>query len=424
MVMQTRTESHDETRGTKGFTGLKGDLDGNGLVPGPKEKNGDDDPLKGSPEGLGGDEPTARVKSENGENESLKASNVVARDDEPTPGSPEDNGELYEHFRFVVDKKQSLLRIDKYVMSRIENASRNRIQNAAHAGNILVNGTSVKPNYKVKPNDIITIVLAYPPRDTEVYPENIPVSVIYEDDDIVVVDKAAGMVVHPGHGNFTGTLQNALLYRLQNSTGSESGKKPFLVHRIDKDTSGVMLVACNERAQVKLAKQFFDHTIDRTYTALVWGNFNEGEGTIDANIGRDVRNRLVQAVTKDPEIGRHAVTHYKVLERFGYVTLVECRLETGRTHQIRVHMSHIGHPLFNDESYGGSEILKGTTFTKYKQFVQNCFKMLPRQALHATSLGFIHPGTGKEMHFVSSWPEDFQSVIDRWRQYSHQQRTV
>jgi 23S rRNA pseudouridine1911/1915/1917 synthase len=330
---------------------------------------------------------------------------------------PDESGEMYEHFRFVVDRRQSPLRIDKYLMARIENASRNRIQNSAHAGNILVNDVVVKPNYKIKPLDIITIVLAYPPRDTEVYPENIPVSVVYEDDDIIVVNKEAGMVVHPGHGNFTGTLQNALLYHIQVNRPDDPDAKPYLVHRIDKDTSGIMLIAKNELAQSKIARQFFDHTIDRTYVALVWGNIDHDEGTIDANIDRDVRNRLVQAVYDDREKGRHAVTHYHVLERFGYVTLVECRLETGRTHQIRVHFKHIGHPLFNDESYGGSVILKGTTFTKYKQFVQNCFALLPRQALHAKSLGFIHPTSKQFVHFDSEYPPDLAAAIEKWRNY-------
>jgi 23S rRNA pseudouridine1911/1915/1917 synthase len=333
------------------------------------------------------------------------------------PEIPEESGELYEHFRFVVDRGQSPLRIDKYLMAKIENASRNRIQNSAHAGNILVNDVVVKPNYKAKPLDVITIVLAYPPRDTEVYPENIPITVVYEDKDIIVVNKAPGMVVHPGHGNFTGTLQNALLYHLQFNHPGNPDAKPYLVHRIDKDTSGIMLIAKNELAQSKIAKQFFDHTIDRSYVALVWGNIDHDEGTIDANIDRDIRNRLVQAVYDDPEKGRHAVTHYHVLERFGYVTLVECRLETGRTHQIRIHFKHIGHPLFNDAGYGGSEILKGTTFTKYKQFVNNCFALLPRQALHAKSLGFIHPTTKQFVHFDSEYPPDLAAAIEKWRQY-------
>ncbi|MCK9218492.1 MAG: RluA family pseudouridine synthase [Bacteroidales bacterium] len=334
------------------------------------------------------------------------------------PVDIEEPNELYEHFRFVVDAHQALLRIDKYVMAKIENASRNRIQNAAHAGNILVNDKVVKPNYKVKPYDVISIVMAYPPRDTEIYPENIPISVVYEDNDLMVVNKSPGMVVHPGHGNYTGTLQNALLYYLQQQRPDDPEAKPYLVHRIDKDTSGILLVAKTELAQTRLAKQFFDHSIQRTYIALVWGNLEKDEGTITGNIGRDIRNRLVQAVYSDEEKGRHAVTHYTVLERFGYVTLVECRLETGRTHQIRVHFKHIGHPLFNDEAYGGSEILKGTTFSKYKQFVENCFKMLPRQALHAKTLGFIHPATKKHLTFDSAYPEDMASVIEKWRNYS------
>ncbi len=333
------------------------------------------------------------------------------------PELPEESGELYEHFRFVVDRGQSPLRIDKYLMAKIESASRNRIRNSALAGNILVKNSVVKPNYKVRPLDEITIVLAYPPRDTEVYPENIPITVVHEDDDIIVVNKAPGMVVHPGHGNFTGTLQNALLYHMQHNNPGDPDAKPYLVHRIDKDTSGIMLIAKNELAQTKIAKQFFDHTIDRSYIALVWGNIDHDEGTIDANIGRDIRNRLVQAVYDDPEKGRHAVTHYHVLERFGYVTLLECRLETGRTHQIRVHFRHIGHPLFNDESYGGSEILKGTTFAKYKQFVHNCFELLPRQALHAKSLGFIHPSSKTFVHFDSDYPPDLAAVVEKWRGY-------
>jgi len=335
------------------------------------------------------------------------------------PEIAEEANEMFEHFRFTVDRGQQSLRIDKFLMARMENASRTRIQNAANAGNILVNDKGVKPNYKVKPLEVITIVLPHPPRDTEVYPENIPISVVYEDHDLLVVNKEAGMVVHPGHGNFTGTLQNAVLFHLQNNSPDANPEaKPYLVHRIDKDTSGILLIAKNELAQSKLAKQFFDHTITRRYVALVWGNVDEEEGTICGNIGRDIRNRLLMSVYEDEEKGRHAVTHYKVLERFGYVTLIECRLETGRTHQIRVHFRHIGHPLFNDASYGGGEILKGTTFTKYKQFVQNCFKIIPRQALHAKSLGFIHPSSKKLITFESDYPEDFGQVINKWRDYS------
>jgi len=332
---------------------------------------------------------------------------------EEKPDIHDESNEMYEHFRFVADKGQALLRIDKYLFSKISNASRNRIQNAARAGNILVNDAAVKPNYKVKPNDVISIVLAYPPRDTEIYPENIPVNVVYEDEEVLVINKPPGMVVHPGHGNFSGTLLNALAYYYQGT-----GTQTFLCHRIDKDTSGILLLAKNELAQTKLAKQFFDHTIDRKYEALVWGNVKADEGTVTGHIARDPRNRLVMKVFEEGETGRHAVTHYKVIERLGYVTLVECTLETGRTHQIRVHMKHIGHPVFNDENYGGDVILKGTTFTKYKQFIQNCFTLMPRQALHARSLGFIHPGTGRPMFFDSELPEDFSAVVERWREYS------
>jgi 23S rRNA pseudouridine1911/1915/1917 synthase len=343
----------------------------------------------------------------------------------PDPGmtskaeAPDEPAELYEHFRFVVDKGQAPLRIDKYLMAKIGNASRNRIQNAAHAGNILVNDVVIKPNHKIKPNDVISIVLAYPPRDTEVYPENIPIEILFEDTEIIVVNKKAGMVVHPAHGNFNGTLQNALLYHLRNNPAMKDPEaKPFLVHRIDKDTSGILLVAKNEISQSKLAKQFFEHTIDRKYVALVWGNLADDEGTISGYIARDVRDRLVMRIYQEEEQGRNSVTHYRVLERFGYVTLVECVLETGRTHQIRAHFRHIGHPLFNDEKYGGDAILKGTTFAKYKQFVQNCFKLMPRQALHAKSLGFIHPVTKQNLFFDSDYPADLKSVIEKWRNYS------
>jgi len=331
----------------------------------------------------------------------------------------EESGELYEHFRFEADKGQAPFRIDKFLFSKIANASRNRIQQAAKAGNILANNRVVKSNYKVRPLDIITIVLAYPPRDTEIHPEEISIDIVYEDSDILIINKEAGMVVHPGHGNFTGTLLNALVYHFQNSPEDEnSDVMPYLAHRIDKNTTGLLLVAKNELAQSKLARQFFDHTIDRNYVALVWGDLKEDEGIITGNISRSSRDRTVMAVSEDPEIGRHAVTQYKVLERFRYVTLVECMLETGRTHQIRVHFKYIGHPLFNDEKYGGDQILKGTTFTKYKQFVQNCFKILPRQALHAKSLGFIHPSTGEKMEFDSELPEDLKALLSKWRNYS------
>ncbi|MGD0712503.1 MAG: RluA family pseudouridine synthase [Bacteroidales bacterium] len=328
----------------------------------------------------------------------------------------EEEQELFEHYHIIVDKGQSLLRIDKFLLNRIEGVSRSKIQSAAHAGNILVNDISVKPNYKVKPGDIISIVLANPPHEIDLIPQDIPINIVYEDDDIIVINKEAGLVVHPGYGNYTGTLVNALIYHFQKEEKEEENR-PMLVHRIDKNTSGIILVAKNEMAQAKLAMEFFDHTIKRKYVALVWGDFQEDEGTITGNIGRNPKDRKVMTVFPDGETGRIAITHYKVLERFGYITLIECQLETGRTHQIRVHLKYAGHPLFNDESYGGNIILKGTTFTKYKQFVENCFKLLPRQALHAKSLGFIHPSTGKYISFDSEMPEDMQCVIDKWKRY-------
>jgi 23S rRNA pseudouridine1911/1915/1917 synthase len=331
-----------------------------------------------------------------------------------------ETNELFEHYRFEVDKGQSQFRIDKFLMLRIENASRNKIQIAAKAGNILVNDKAVKQNYKVKPLDVISIVLAYPPREIEIIPQDIPLNIVYEDEDIMLVNKEAGMVVHPGVSNYDGTLINALTYYVQHKSPYKSvDHQPHLVHRIDKDTSGILLVAKNELAQTRLAKNFFDHTIDRKYYALVWGEPKKEEGTIIGHIGRSLKDRRVMTVFPDGEYGREAVTHYKIIERFGYVTLVECILETGRTHQIRAHFKYIGHPLFNDETYGGNAILKGTTFTKYKQFVQNCFKLLPRQALHAKYLGFKHPISGKDMKFDSELPEDMQSAIDKWKSYSN-----
>lgn len=322
----------------------------------------------------------------------------------------EDSQDLYEHFRFVSDKGQTILRLDKFLVDRMQNTARNRIQNAAKAGNILVNNIAVKPNYRVKPFDVVTIVLPNPPRETELLPEKIDLNIVYEDSDVLVINKTPGMVVHPGFGNFTGTLVNALMYYL--------GGKPYLVHRIDKDTSGLLLVAKNEMAQTYLAKQFFDHSIERKYYALVWGDFKEEEGTVEGHVGRSVRDRKIMTVYPQGEQGKYAITHYKVKERFGYVTLVECVLETGRTHQIRCHMKYIKHPLFNDVSYGGNQILKGTTFTKYKQFIQNCFNILPRQALHAATLGFIHPLTHKPIRLESPLPEDMENVLGKWRIYS------
>jgi len=325
--------------------------------------------------------------------------------------------DLYEHLRIVVDKGQSLLRLDKFLIIRTENTSRNRIQNAIDAGNVLVNDKVVKASYKVKPLDVISMVLPHPPRDTEVYPEDIPIDILYEDDDVIMVNKAAGMVVHPGFNNYTGTLVNALVFhsqQLPQMPGNDG--RPGLVHRIDKDTSGLLLVSKNEWAITFLAKQFFDHSITRKYIALVWGDLTE-DGTVTGYIGRSVKDRKVMAVYDDETKGKWSVTHYKVLERFNYVTLIECQLETGRTHQIRAHMKHIGHPLFNDTTYGGDKILKGTVFNKYRQFIENCFEILPRQALHAKSLGFIHPSTRKFIHFETELPADIAAVIEKWRNY-------
>lgn len=327
--------------------------------------------------------------------------------------------ELYEHFRIVVDKGQSLLRLDKFLMHRIENASRNRIQNAIEAGSVLVNDKEAKSSYKVKPLDEISVVLPHPPRDTEVYPENIPLNIIYEDDHLLIVNKEAGMVVHPGYNNYTGTLVNALVYhfsQLPQLPGNDG--RPGLVHRIDKDTSGLLVIAKNEWAMTFLAKQFYEHSITRKYIALVWGNLAE-DGTVTGYIGRSLRDRKVMAMYDDPEMGKWSVTHYKVLERYKYVTLIECQLETGRTHQIRAHMKAIGHPLFNDAVYGGDQILKGTVFSKYKQFVENCFELLPRQALHAKSLGFVHPVTKERLHFESDLPSDFAQCLEKWRNYGY-----
>jgi 23S rRNA pseudouridine1911/1915/1917 synthase len=325
--------------------------------------------------------------------------------------------DLFEHLRVVVDKGQSLLRIDKFLMHRVENASRNRIQNAIELGNVLVNDKPIKSSYRVKPLDVISVVLPHPPRDTEVYPENIPINIVYEDDDVLVVDKAAGMVVHPGYNNYTGTLVNAVVYHFQQlPTLPGNDGRPGLVHRIDKDTSGLLLISKNERSMSWLAKQFFDHTITRKYIALVWGDLVE-DGTVTGYIGRSIADRRVMSIYDDPEKGKWSVTHYKVLERMGYVTLIECQLETGRTHQIRAHMRHIGHPLFSDATYGGDKILKGTVFSKYKQFVENCFELMPRQALHAQTLGFLHPTQKKQVLFESPLPPDFESVLLKWRRY-------
>lgn len=327
--------------------------------------------------------------------------------------------ELFEHHRIVADKGQELLRVDKFLQNRLEKTSRSRIQNTADAGNIHVNGKPVKSNYRVKPGDVVAVVFAHPPRILEVLPENIPLNIVYEDDDVVVINKAAGMVVHPGYGNYTGTLVNALLYHFQHlPLFQDKQPRPGLVHRLDKNTSGIMVMAKNEFAHAHLARQFFERTTDRKYVALVWGDFQEDSGTITGNIGRDIRDRKIFAVFPDGSQGKHAITHFTVLKRFTYVTLVECKLETGRTHQIRVHLKYTGHPLFNDDTYGGDQILKGTTSASYRAFIQNCFGVLPRHALHAKSLGFTHPVSGKRLFFESELPADMQAAIEKWQIYA------
>ncbi len=325
--------------------------------------------------------------------------------------------ELFEHYKFMAAKGQEPLRVDKFLMNFIENATRNKIQQAAKQGQIWVNGATVKQNYKVKSGDEVKVMFEHPPYEFLLTAEDIPLDIVYEDDVLLVVNKPAGMVVHPGHGNYSGTLINALVHHFENLP-KNSNDRPGLVHRIDKDTSGLLVIAKTETAMTHLANQFFEKTSEREYVALVWGNVEEDRGTIEGPIGRNPKNRLQMMVFPENEHGKEAVTHYKVLERLGYVTLISCKLETGRTHQIRVHMKHIGHTLFNDERYGGNKILKGTTFTKYKQFVENAFKILPRQALHAKTLGFQHPETGKFLRFDSELPEDMAACIEKWRNYA------
>ena len=341
---------------------------------------------------------------------------------EPTGGQPE----LYEHFRVVVDKGQAPVRIDKYLFERIVNASRNRIQTAADAGYVMANGKPVKSSYKVKPLDVLTVMMDRPRYENDIIPEDIPLDIVYEDDDLMVINKPAGLVVHPGCGNYHGTLVNAIAWHLRNVPSYDPNDPQVgLVHRIDKDTSGLLVVAKTPDAKTHLGLQFYNKTTQREYNALVWGLLEEDEGTITGNIGRNPKDRMQMAVLSDPTQGEHAVTHYQVLERLGYVTLVKCVLETGRTHQIRAHMKHIGHVLFNDERYGGHEILKGTHFSKYKQFVNNCFDICPRQALHAKTLGFVHPRTGQEMFFTSELPDDMTQLLERWRTYiSNREQTV
>lgn len=340
-------------------------------------------------------------------------------EDDDILNAPSESPTMYEHYRFIADKGQSMLRIDKFLSVRIEGISRNRIQQAADAGCILVNNTPVKSNYRVKPLDVISIVMDTPRHELEIIPEDIPLDIVYEDDDLMVINKSPGMVVHPGHGNYTGTLVNAVAFHLKYEKGIHlDDPRLGLVHRIDKDTSGLLLVAKTPEAKTHLSVQFYNKTTKRQYIALVWGDVEQDEGRIEGNIGRDPKDRMLMRVFPDGEQGKSAVTHYKVLERFGYVTLIQCRLETGRTHQIRVHMKHIGHTLFNDERYGGDEILRGTRFVKYKQFVYNCFVACPRQCLHAQTLGFVHPRTGKEMFFESPLPNDMEEVIKKWRIYT------
>ncbi len=326
--------------------------------------------------------------------------------------------DLYEHHRYVVDKGQEPLRIDKFLINRIEGISRNKIQNAAKADSVLVNGLPVKSNYKVKPGDVVTVVLDTPPYELKSEPENIPLEIVYEDEYLVVINKQAGLVVHPAPGNYTGTLINALLYHFKDIAKTNDPVRPGLVHRLDKDTSGIMVIAKDEFTMMHLANQFFKRTIQRNYSALVWGDFVEDKGTIEGHIGRNLRFRKIMDVFPEGDHGKEAITHYKIIERFGYVTLVDVKLETGRTHQIRVHMAHIGHPLFNDETYGGDRIVKGTVYSKYKQFVENCFSILPRQALHARTLGFYHPVLKKDLFFESKLPEDFSSLVEKWRNYA------
>lgn len=334
-------------------------------------------------------------------------------------GDLEEQAQLYEHFRVVADKGQEPLRVDKFLFEHLQHSSRNRIQKAAEAGFIHVNDRPVKSNYKVRPLDVVTLMLDRPHYDDTIEAEDIPLTIVYEDDDLMVINKEAGMVVHPGCGNYHGTLVNAIAWHLRNNPDYDPNDPEVgLVHRIDKDTSGLLVVAKTPEAKTKLGVQFFNKTTHRSYNALVWGNFVEDEGRIEGNIGRDPKDRLRMSVfPPDSDIGKSAVTHYRVLERFGYVTLVECVLETGRTHQIRAHMKHIGHPLFSDERYGGTEILRGERSASYKAFIQNCFKLCPRQVLHAQTLGFVHPRTGKQMDFNSEWPTDMAQLIDKWRHY-------
>ena len=328
------------------------------------------------------------------------------------------NKEEFEHYKFIADKGQNPLRVDRFLLNFVEFATRNKIQNSIKAGNVRVNNNIVKANYKVKSEDIVTVVLDYPKQKNKLIPQDIPLNIVYEDDDLLIVNKEAGMVVHPGFGNVDGTLVNAIAFHVKNLPNMGEEDRPGLVHRLDKNTSGVLVIAKTELAMTDLAKKFAERNLNRKYIALVWGNVKEDQGTITGHIGRNLKNRKIMDVFPEGEYGKHAVSHYTVLERFGYTTLIECKLETGRTHQIRAHFKHIGHPLFNDEEYGGNVILKGTVFTKYKQFVQNCFKICNRHALHAKSLGFKHPNLEEEMLFDSKIAPDMQQLIEKWRKYA------
>ena len=345
----------------------------------------------------------------------------MEKDNLSTDHESTDSDSLYEHYSFTADQGQSPLRVDKFLMSRIEKVTRNKIQQAAKAGSIFVGDQVVKSNYKVKAGDQVKVLFAHPPYENLLVPEALDLDIVFEDETLVVINKPAGLVVHPGHGNYSGTLLNGLLHHFQ-QLPKNSNNRPGLVHRIDKDTSGLLVVAKTEHAMTHLAKQFFDKTSERTYLALVWGDFEQEKGTIEGAIGMHPKNRLQMTVFEDNSQGKEAITHYKVKERFGYVTLVECQLETGRTHQIRAHMKYIGHTLFNDARYGGDKILKGTSFTKYKQFVENCFSLLPRQALHAKTLGFIHPETGEKLIFDSNVPQDLDLGLQKWRQYAQHKK--
>jgi 23S rRNA pseudouridine1911/1915/1917 synthase len=330
----------------------------------------------------------------------------------------EQDDELFEHHRIVADAGQSLVRIDKFLMARLPNVTRTKVQAGIHEGFVKVNDQPIKPSYKVHPSDVVVVAMPEPPRDTDVKPENIPLNIVYEDEHLMVINKEAGMVVHPAYQNWSGTLVNALTYHFQNLPQMKGNEgRPGLVHRIDKDTSGLLVIAKSELAMIGLAKQFFDHSIERTYNAIVWGLPDPPQGTIHVNVGRSLKDRRITTAFPKGDFGRHAITHYKLLQDLRYVSLIECKLETGRTHQIRAHLKYIGHPLFNDAMYGGNEALKGTIFSKYKQFVDNCFKIIPRQALHAKTLGFIHPNTKKFIQFDSELPDDFKEVIEKWENY-------